>query len=200
MPAAANARIKLSYSSGDDQGAVCWLPEVGVLTQVESSEALKKYVKDNIEGWYEEIRKAVSIKLEDLIFVNGSIKSTYYRIVTILSGQRSRAADIGAGVPSIIDFGLHIRLVTDNDSRSKERSILPGERQLFPDKGLSMFLRYYRMTSRLGFWKTLKANAGPHSLPPGEDPSDDVAVRSLVDERDSEDSATTVGALVKRPI
>lgn len=153
-------------------------------------------MKDNLEGWYEEIKKRHYIKLEDLVVVNGTIKSPQYKVTAVISAQKSRMAELNANAMNVVDLGLHIRLVNHGPPRSEQRQLLfdDGKR---PDsvKALSIFLRYYKMKQRL-FWKKIEANAGPHVLPPGEDPSERPPVPAdntiLVDERDSEDEGARV--------
>lgn len=226
FPAGANAEINAEYSIEQDRGATCWLPEPGVLVEVDSSKTFKQYILRNLEKWYDGIKDNVDITLEDLVIIKGTIQSPQFKVVAIQSEQGARAAGVSAGVPNIIKFGAHMSLSITGEQRHRERSLLfPGggrsslsleegqhaeplhtehfrrssdEAQPLrssatsPQSTPSIFLRYFKIKKRLFIVKTLKANAGPHSLPPGEDPSSDSVVPVLVDESDVEKQTTTV--------
>lgn len=207
------------YSLKEKHGATCYLPEVGVLTTIESSRAFKQYVLDNIQSWYEGIEKTIEIRLEELIIVRGYVKSPRYKVTAIYSRQETTTVDVDVNALNVLDIGMNMRLAIHHQAHHEERSLPvkdtmsssdalapheprpssphgtgePSQSWQSPTKTPSIFLRYYKMKRRLGIFRTLKAGAGPHVLPPGEDPSYDAAAPVFVDESDAESSARTVG-------
>lgn len=177
---------KLSYTIEEDQGAICLIPEGATADSEDDNQRLQTHIKRNIERWYETLKKSWSIKLEDLIVIRGAIKAMQYQVTAIYGASKSKSLDISARAFELVNVGLSIEVRAKSDLHHESRSLLSHRDPniIDPDKKLAMFLYYYKMKHRLRVWKKIEANAGPHVLPPGEDPSDDVMV--VVDEDDNE--------------
>lgn len=159
--------MKTKYVADEEKGAVCYLREAGVLSAVERSRALTLFFKDNVELWYAGVEEHIDIRLEDLILVTGTIKSKSYKLVAIYPTRNLR---IGDRIAREVTLGPDTYLLIRGQKfKEREWCFNDADRHKVP----SLFLRYYKMKMRLCIFKTVKANAGPHTLPPGGDHHDD---------------------------
>ncbi|PCH43828.1 hypothetical protein WOLCODRAFT_75146 [Wolfiporia cocos MD-104 SS10] len=157
------------YQCTDKRGAALVIKEAAYRTALHHSRRMSNYMKENLHKWLEFAeQKDVNLSQEDIYFVRGFVKARSWYVTAWMyegqSGRLSISGDLGSAAQAKVDIDYG-----RDTERSPEHNWGPqgNINQDHPDQ--CVFLHYYKMKVRLGFWPVMKAAAEPRDPTPGRD-------------------------------
>lgn len=190
----ANGQVSIQGAGGgiefqctDEQGAVLLLEEGADREALLPSRRMANYMRQNYNSWvmFAQDQLDVDISREDLFFVRGHVKTKKWAVVAWIHEGRSAKLSFDGNFSSLANASLKVTYSSDV-TVPPERNWGPKQDVQKKIKGKSrgkahqtrethktdqcVFLNYYKLRVRLGFWPTvMKAAAGSHDLSEGPD-------------------------------
>lgn len=170
------------------------------------SRRMANYMRRNYASWHTFATETLDVDItkEEIIFVRGHVKTKEWAVAAFVHEGRSAQLTVNADAGSVASAAFSFSHSTDvtvppernqgpkNKKHGHRRSHGGARRsatQHDEDKAdQCIFLHYYKLKVRLGFWTTvMKAAAGPHELSPGPDDDDPGALWAGADVNDTMD-------------
>ncbi|CCM03868.1 uncharacterized protein FIBRA_06019 [Fibroporia radiculosa] len=188
------------FKCTDDQGALLVLKHGAEREALHPSRRMANYMRRNYASWWKFATETHGLELakEELLFIRGHVKAPEWAVAAFVhSGQSAKislkadASGIGsaafsfshssdATVTPAQNWGPKKKVAETQSRKGKGKHKGKGPQTAVSDVAVEqkvdqcVFLHYYKVKVRLGFWPTvIQAAAGPHDLP--QSPDDDPA-------------------------
>ncbi|KAI0329923.1 hypothetical protein GY45DRAFT_1346230 [Cubamyces sp. BRFM 1775] len=167
------AEACLRYKCTQQAGALLLLKDSGHATRLTCHDKIRAYMHAHLSRWYTFATEELGIDVDEseIIFVSGYVKTTVWGEIAF----HSRTTD-----GELVLSGGFVGPPTVGGSGSLAVSLSRCEKPVVFYRTGSysqcLFLNYHVMKTRLFRSKVMRAAAGPHQLPPSEDPDPDMSI------------------------
>lgn len=187
VAAAAHAGLSYAFKCTQEQGALAVPGSPPTSWVVHNCEAFRRYMLEHWLSWFAFAEAAdVALDKEDIVLVNGWVKTDSWALAAVHSGGASHALALATQDVPLADISVSVDIAEGVDASPSYRlSARPDEHNKKLDQCL--FVRYYKMQRRLGFLPRRPiAQAEPQDYDRWNDTESSAAVR-VEDESGGED-------------
>ncbi|KAI1791420.1 WD40 repeat-like protein [Ganoderma leucocontextum] len=183
-PALVSAGGSFSFKCTDNQGAFLMFSPAAYSTEIKSKRHITNYMREHFTRWVQFSEKyGLDLKEHEILFVCGMTKTARWAVAAFQGNYKKKQGTISADLGSA--GGLNMSVSISNQSLPQtHRKVGPSRPAptnvpllAAPDGDSSaatgsepndqcIFIHYYQMKRRIGWFRTFKAAAGPHELPP----------------------------------
>ena len=220
--ALASAGGSFSFKCTDNQGALLMFSPAAYSTEIKSKRHIVNYMREHFTSWVQFAEKyGLDIKEHEILFVCGTTKTARWAVTAFKGNYKKKEGVISADIGSAGELSMSVS-ISNQSLPQTHRKVgpsrpVPANVPLLtaPDSGessaetagaaeeptdQSIFIHYYHMKRRIGWFRTFKAAAGPHELPPPGPDEEDLSelAEGEADEDDEFEptTSTTVSQLV----
>ena len=176
---------------------------VATRTLVKPHKHMASYMGKNIDSWCRVLSEVTGedSELENLIFVRGHVKTSGWGVGAASKGSSRLAGSFAGGHGP---YGAQLRLSKEsfNNASFDERWGPDGRETEKSDQ--CIFLNYYKVRRRRFWGRSIKAGAGPHTLPDpereGDGEHEEVAYTDSVEGEGSEEGGEAVQETEPAPV
>ncbi|KAM5536971.1 hypothetical protein V8D89_009300 [Ganoderma adspersum] len=213
--ALASAGGSFSFKCSDNQGALLMFSPAAYSTEIKSKRHIVNYMREHFTSWVQFSEKyGLDLKEHDILFVCGTTKTARWAVTAFKGNYKKKEGVISADIGSAGELNMSVS-ISNQSLPQTHRKVGPSRPApanvpllTAPDSGessaeaagpaeeptdQSIFIHYYHMKRRIGWYRTFKAAAGPHELPPpGPDEEEfSVLAEGEVDEDDEFEQTTS---------